>query len=504
MSNSADHSSLPDNYGAVLRFTRFSMTFAFVMFVVMGIFGLSMRIEQSGLLDLLAPEHFYQVMTLHGLSMVSLALLGSLGGFAAVIGRRVTLDLRWLWTTFFFFFTGMMFVLFSTLGGGFAAAWTALYPLPFHGGYAFWGVVGVTIGIGFVLIGLLIYCVLLIRSVSRAHGGIRNALGWPLIFRRTAHQENLTILDVLAMAVAIPGVVCVVAGYIWLIPLWLQASGVVQSIDVLFMKNFDYLFGHLLVNLTIYFAAGLMYFLLPAYTGRPWKLGLAYVLALNSITFIVPIIYLHHLYQDFAQPLGLQVVGQFGTYASVIPVILITLFGGLSQYYHSGIRWDVTTILLAIGLWGWMFGGMAAALDATIAVNQVMHNTLWIPGHFHTYFLLGAVIFLWGFFFFITRTLSGTRDGPRTRYAAVAYGVGGAGFTLVFLASGAFSIPRRYAVHLPEWQAFAMTAVPFILLLGSGIIWIGYTMLSRLTRAWERTKGPVDILLPGGAAHGQE
>ncbi|NLM30825.1 MAG: cbb3-type cytochrome c oxidase subunit I [Methanomicrobiales archaeon] len=498
MSYNADPSSLPAGYGGVLRFTLASIVFAFVMFVVMGVFGLSMRIEQSGLLNLLEPELFYQIMTLHGLSMVSLALLGSIGGFAAVIGRRVALDTRWLWMTFFFFFMGMMFVLFSTLGGGFAAAWTALYPLPFHGGYAFWGVVGATVGIGFVLIGFLIYSVLLIRSVSRAHGGVRNALGWPLIFQKTAHQKNLTILDVLAVSVALPGVLCVVTGFVWLIPLWMQASGLVQSIDVLFMKNFDYLFGHLLVNLTIYFSAGLMYFLLPAYTGRPWHLSRIYAIALNSITFLVPIIYLHHLYQDFAQPLGLQVVGQIGTYASVIPVILITLFGGLSQYYRSGIQWDVTTILLAIGLWGWMFGGMAAALDATIAVNQVMHNTLWVPGHLHTYFLLGAVIFLWAFLLYITRTLSGSGSDPRTRYAAVAYGIGGIGFTLMFLASGAYSVPRRYAVHLPDWQIFSLTAVPFIILLGLGVIWMGYAALSRVARAWESTAGPVDILPPGG------
>lgn len=491
--------SLPANYGGVLRFTLTGMVFAFVMFVAMGIFGLTMRSVQSGLLDMVGPELFYQIMTLHGLSMISLALLGSIAGFAAVIGRRVALDTRWLWVTFYFFFMGMMFVLFSTLAGGFAAAWTALYPLPFHGGYAFFGVIGATVGIGFVLIGLLVYCILIIYSVSRVHGGVINALGWPLILGRTTHQKNLTISDVLAVAVAIPGVVAVVGGYIWLIPLWMQASGLIQGIDVLFMKNFDYLFGHLLVNLTIYFAAGLMYFLLPAYTGRPWRLNRTYALALNAITFIVPIIYLHHLYQDFAQPLFVQPLGQIATYASVIPVILVTLFGGLSQYYRSGIRWDLTTGLLAIGLWGWMFGGMAAALDATIAVNQVMHNTLWIPGHFHTYFLLGAVIFLWAFLFSITRTLSGAGDDhPRTRYAALAYGIGGAGFTLVFLASGAFSIPRRYAVYLPEWRVFALIAVPFIIFLGAGILWMGYVMLSRVGRAWRHTRGSADILPYGG------
>jgi hypothetical protein len=69
----------------------------------------------------------------------------------------------------------------------------------------------------------------------------------------------------------------------------------------------------------------------------------------------------------------------------------------------------------------------------------------------------------------------------------------------MFLASGASSIPRRYAVHFPEWQIFASIAVPFIILIGVGVIWIGYVMLSRVPRAWERTRGPVDILPEGGS-----
>jgi len=54
-------------------------------------------------------------------------------------------------------------------------------------------------------------------------------------------------------------------------------------------------------------------------------------------------------------------------------------------------------------------------------------------------------------------------------------------------------------VHFPEWQIFASIAVPFIILIGVGVIWIGYVMLSRVPRAWERTRGPVDILPEGGS-----
>ena len=60
----------------------------------------------------------------------------------------------------------------------------------------------------------------------------------------------------------------------------------------------------------------------------------------------------------------------------------------------------------------WVFSGIEAILDATIAVNQVRHNTLWVPEHFHTYYLLGAVAFSWAYLYHLLTELSGTKGGP--------------------------------------------------------------------------------------------
>ena len=47
------------------------------------------------------------------------------------------------------------------------------------------------------------------------------------------------------------------------------------------------------------------------------------------------------------------------------------------------------------------------------------------------------------------------------KLAFVSYVLGGAGFTLMFLISGAMSIPRRWAVHLPEWVFQDQVATAF-------------------------------------------
>jgi len=271
------------------------------------------------------------------------------------------------------------------------------------------------------------------------------------------------------------------------VPLFAQAAGIVSAVDALFAKNFVLLFGHTMANLSIYVAAGIVYATLPHYTGRPWKTTWPVVFAWDLVIVLMLINYSHHLYQDFAQPLALQLLGQLGSYVVGLPSFIVTIVGALALIYGSGLRWSVPSILIVLGIWGWVFGGLGAVLDATLPVNQVMHNTMWVPAHFHTYYILGAAAFAWAYLYHLLADLSGVPDGRGSRLAAWLYGVGAAGFVVMFFVAGAHSVPRRYAVHLPEWQIFARVAVPFVGLLALALAWLAVDMLARLRPAWRRT-----------------
>jgi cytochrome c oxidase subunit 1 len=83
-----------------------------------------------------------------------------------------------------------------------------------------------------------------------------------------------------------------------------------------------------------------------------------------------------------------------------------------------------------------------------------MHNTMWVPGHFHFYLLLGVVAMLLGFMCWLATGEGRTRDNGLDRAAFWAYAVGGLGFVLSFLYSGRQGVPRRYAEHLAEWLPY--------------------------------------------------
>ncbi len=488
--------------GRLYRVGLVYMLTGFIVFFLMGILGFLMRAQQAGMFQL-GEVLFYQFMTLHGLAMPTSVLLGAMGGFAIILGKdgKVKLSIPFLWTIFIIYFLGAGFVIYATLLGGFATGWTMLHPLPLSPGPSSVGVwneittVVAFTGVAFVAVSFLLYCIHIMVATSKAYGGMTKALAWEYLFSfgKKEPKELPRAIDIIAVVVAIDGIITVLSGVFYLVPLYAIIGGIVSNpldFNVVFAKNLLYIFGHTLVNLNIYLAAGLVYVTLPEYTGRPWKTSWPVVAALNSVIILVLMPAFHHVYQDFPQPLFLHIIGQIGSYGVAIPALVVTIVGGLTLIYRSGMKWSVPSIMMAVGLWGWVFGGIGAVIDATIGVNNVMHNTMWVPAHFHGYYLIGAAFFVWAYFYHVVARLSGFEETAASKAAAILFSIGAAGFDFSFFLSGAFSVPRRFAVYQTQWQMFAMISLPFIMLIGLGVSWLGFELLTHLKPSWDSTKHP--------------
>jgi cytochrome c oxidase subunit I len=476
--------------GGVMRAAIGYMLAGFAGFLLMGVLGLMMRLAQGGLLAL-PPEWFYRIMTLHGSGMVASVLLAAFGGLAAALSGTTRLDARTLWIALLIYLLGTGFVDLATLLGGFAAGWTVLHPLPFTPQeWSLAAALQMYAGYLLVATGMVIFCAHVLIATSKSYGGITKVLAWRFMFTggRQSSGPLPRPVELIAAVIAIDGLIAGLAGAVYVLPLFAEAAGLVGNVDALFAKNFVLLFGHTIANLSIYVAAGLVYAVLPLYTGREWKTTWPVAVAWNLIIVLMLANYSHHIYQDFAQPVALQLLGEIGSYAVGLPSFIVTIVGALTLMYGSRMRWTVTTIFVALGLWGWVFGGLGALLDATIPINQVMHNTMWVPAHFHTYYLLGAVAFSWAYMHHVIATLSHAADSGVSRAAAWLYGIGGAGFVLMFFIAGANSVPRRYAVHPAQWQIYPRIAVPFVLLLAVSLTWLTWIVLRNLGPAWRETR----------------
>lgn len=474
---------------AVLRVALIYMLSGFVTFLAMGLLGLLMRLQHAGWYEL-TPDWFYRIMTIHGTGMVAGLLQAAMGAMIAGLSRSVKLSVRWLWAAYFIYSLSLAFLLYAVLIGRFAGAWTMLDPLPFQGRtWDVWAGAMMYIGALCIGAGFAIYCLHLFLTLRRKYGSVGTALGWPYLFSRGPADPDLRVpqsVELAAMAVSIVGMVTGVVGAAVALPLLAEAAGLINHVDKLYSKNFLMFFGHAIANLTIYLAVGVVYALIPIVTGRGGHSSKLIILAWNLTILLVMTPISHHLYQDFSQPIGLQILGQVASWSIVPEVLLITIIGSLAHIYRSGMRWSVPSILIVTGFWGWVLGGIAAVIDASIPANNVFHNTLWVPGHFHTYYLLGVTSFVWAYLYYLINDLSGVQEWVSSKIAAWLYGVGGVGFVLMFFFAGADSVPRRYSTYLDDWKIYAEIAVPFVVLIGISLLWLMADTARGFGRAWQR------------------
>jgi cytochrome c oxidase subunit 1 len=167
---------------------------------------------------------------------------------------------------------------------------------------------------------------------------------------------------------------------------------------------------------------------------------------------MVLIVYPHHLFMDYAMPFWMLVMGQIISYCAGLPVFTVTVYGALTNVYRSGMRWSLPVKLLMLSMFGWAAGIVPAIMDGTIGVNKLMHNTQWVPGHFHFYLLLGVLPMALALMFHLIGQRTPSRASDRLSFALFVFG--GLVFVFAFLGAGHISTPRRFAVHLPQWLAY--------------------------------------------------
>lgn len=458
------------------RLVRVTLTWvltALVLFPVLAVLGFLMRALQAGFFASVPPEWFYAVMTLHGLGMVGLWFVAGMAGISVLLAAYVRPTVGVSWIAFGATLAGVVLLLAATLVGRLGVGWYFLYPLPFHSGGTWpgWATAFLFIALAIMGVGWTIWAGDLLWAIARRYR-LSDALGWQYLRGdSTPDVPPIVIISTVSFIGVLAGLVAAVV-ILALVAAERLTTGFTN--DALLIKNLTFYFGHMLVNITMYFGVAMVYEIMPAYTGRPWKSNALVAASWNLVLLLVMFAYLHHLYMDFAQPQWLQVTGQLASYLISVPAAVVTIFSTLVLVHGATMRWKLPSILLYLGVMGWAIGGVAAVIDSTVMVNSRFHNTLWVPAHFHTYYVMGVVLMILGTVFHLTTDLSKIAEhDPRTRTIVATVGLGGYGFLLMFYLAGVAGVPRRYASYPAEAAQgifYAKVSLAFVALLLAGAL----------------------------------
>ena len=372
----------------------------------------------------------------------------------------MTLDTRIAYLAYAFFVAGVICVIVSVVPGEYGALWSMLYPLPLVGTY--WPVRATgawLFGNTLVMIGFVIWCTPSPRRIARALRSAAGSLVSTTCFvteSRAAPAQQPPQMFAAAIT-AIDGIISnslgMAYGVAMMIVHWLDAS---VPINPLWAKNLIYQFGHTFANLTIYIAvAGL-------YVG--WLCTKAQI--------------------SYLGPIGDRVVGDAAVRPSCIfPPPVHGVRAGAGAPVHRRDR------VVSCGSPGRGRDGISScparpSLRITVGfgsdlplrwhdrvgrgrhrgaprhddpVNLDLHDTLWVPGRFHTYLLEGILLFIIGWLFVSLEQRSSALSPLIVRWlAGVGVFGGGALFLLGFSIAGAQGVPRRYAIEpyrVRRWRA---------------------------------------------------
>jgi cytochrome c oxidase subunit 1 len=466
-----------------------SLTLAYVLtatavFFVSGMLGVLLRNSQTSPdLGRLSDNTWYAVMTAHGLgAFVGWAAFAVMGFSFWVLAshgfpvRRFGRGMAWFayWCMVF----GVAGIVVSTLVMHFAGSWVFLYPLPFNS-VGQWGDAATALFLFSVLLAglsIITWCIAILNTIvgpalHAVRSGFLNRLGvgvgfgylWPKRFATSPRSVPYPLIPL--TVIGIDMIIATLPLAVLLIVMIAEVFEPGVNIDVLGAKNILWFFGHPVVYLLLFPAAAVYYHLIPRFAGRPLVAGRVIAVAWGIAVLANVLVWAHHVYLDYPTTLqtAVNTAMQPLTFALVIPSAL-SLYSLGFTIYRSSFVWTGASTALFLGLVSWLLSGLSGIVNATIAFQETIHNSLWIVGHFHhmAFYNIGFLIF--GATYAYLPELTGKRlysDRMAKAHIWITF-VAGMGFVTTWLVEGLEGAPRRFAVLPETWNAYQVASIPFI------------------------------------------
>jgi len=378
---------------------------AFAAFILACFMGEYQVLERSGFISALdsAPVYFASVST-HGVLMAFVLTTFFIMGFGYTIAATSLKQPVWnqplAWAGFGLALFGVVLAAVPLLTGNASVLYTFYPPIVAHAAFY--------IGATLLVVGSWVWCVIMLVMFSQWK---KNNPGLPVPLAMFATAANAMLWLWTSAGVALEVL-------FQLIPLSL---GWIDTVDPGLART---LFAWTLHPI-VYF------WLIPAYTAFyvfvPKQAGgflfsdeIARAALVVLVVFALPIGF-HHLYMDPEQAKGWKLLHGIGTFVVALPTLVTgftviasleiagRLRGGKGLFGWIGcLPWTNTMVLSVIlALLMLIFGGFGGIVNASYAMNAMVHNTAWVPGHFHLIFGGTTIIMYFAMAYYLWPMLTG-------------------------------------------------------------------------------------------------
>lgn len=451
------------------KLTLSFFTVSFIALLVGGLLGLLQTLERAGAITMPLWFDYYQTLTTHGILLILVFtgtfLIGYVyAGISHTLGGLIPVTRKLGWTAFGLMVFGTVLAASQVIIGEASVLYT-FYPPMAASGWFYVGLVFVVLGVWSAAIGVFV-----------------NVVHW----RKNNRGKHLPLLAFFGTGIFVlltTGTIGVTYEVLTLIP-W--AFGWTETVNVLLSRTLFWSFGHTLVNVWYFTAVSAWYVAFPKIIGgRQFSDTLARVVAILIMILNVPGGF-HHQIIDPGFTEGLKYMHVFMSLSIGFPS-LMTAFAMFAIMERAGrkkggkgllgwftkLPWkDARFLAFFFAMVAFILGGAGGIAQTNFQLNQVVHNTLFITGHFHLTVGVTVALTFFGIAYWLVPHLAKRVMTPKMNRLAVwqvlLWVVGMAIMSGSMHTVGLFGAPRRtsFTTYFDSVQAAGWD--PYLLALPVG------------------------------------
>ncbi len=419
---------------------------AVVFLLVGGLYGLMVGLTRWQAVHLLGAEDFYMVLTLHGLNVLifwmiffEIAILYFCS--SVLLGCRLATP-KWAWVGFLLMVIGAVMNNVIVLQGSSSVMMTSYVPL--EADPLFY------LSLILFAVGALISCFVFFGTLVIAKND-------------KTYEGSVPLVTFGAITAAIIAVFTIVSGAIIMIPTFLWSVGLVGEINVLAYRMVWWAFGHSSQQINMAAHVSAWYAIAAIVFGaRPLSEKVSRTAFLVYILFL-QLASVHHLLVDPGLSSNFKMFNT--SYAMYLAVMASMVHGltvpgsieaaqrarghtaGLFTWLRKAPWGNPVFSGMFISLVGFGFlGGITGVVMGAEQINILVHNTLYVPGHFHATVVLGSTLAFMALAYWLVPVLFRRELVWKglAKWQPYLFGLGMTGVSLFLMGAGTLGVPRRH------------------------------------------------------------
>jgi cytochrome c oxidase subunit 1 len=419
---------------------------AVVFLLIGGLFGLLVALTRWPEVHLLSAELFYMALTAHGALILVVWIVffevALLYFTSAILLQSRLASPGWAWVGYWLMLIGTLITTVAVLQGNSSVMFTSYVPMQ-AAPHFYLGLILFAVG---ALIGVMCFFgTLVIAKAEKTYEG------------------SIPLVTFGALVAAIIAVYTIASGAIILIPTLLWSLGYISHIDPLMYKVIWWGFGHssqqinVSAHIAVWYAIAAIVF-----DAKPLSEKVSRTAFLLYI-FFLQLASAHHLLVEPGLSSEYKIFNtSYGMYLAVLGSMIhgLTVPGcieaaqrkkGFNKGLFEWLRkapWGnpvFSGMFLSLILFGFL-GGISGVTMGVEQINIIIHNTIYVPGHFHGTVAVGTTLAFMAITYFLVPTLFRRAlilPGV-ARWQPYVFGIGMGLASLFMMGAGTLGVSRRH------------------------------------------------------------